>query len=300
MEQIKVNSSSAWIKAFRLKTLSGAAVPVVIAGALAYNEIKESTEVFQWGIFLLALLFALLMQIDANLINDYFDFKKGSDREDRLGPKRACAQGWITPKAMKTGIVIVTIVCCLVGLPLALIADLRLILIGTACIAFAFLYTTHLSYMGLGDILVLIFFGVVPIGFTFYLLSSGIWTWHTTALGIACGFAIDTLLIINNYRDFEQDKLSGKKTLIVKFGPKFGIVLYTFSILICTLLTMFTISDIKSFRHALPILFFLIRSLHTNRKMAKTQGSELNKLLGETSSNILLYGILTTISLLAQ
>ena len=109
MEKIRQNSPKAWFLASRIKTLTGAATPVIIGAVLAYTDISAGTGVFQWRIFLPALLFALLMQIDANFINDYFDFKKGSDREDRLGPERACAQGWITPKAMKTGIVVTTI-----------------------------------------------------------------------------------------------------------------------------------------------------------------------------------------------
>lgn len=300
MEKIRQNSPKAWFLASRIKTLTGAATPVIIGAVLAYTDISAGTGVFQWRIFLPALLFALLMQIDANFINDYFDFKKGSDREDRLGPERACAQGWITPKAMKTGIVVTTILGCLAGLPLAFMADMRLILIGIACVAFAFLYTTHLSYMGLGDILVLLFFGIVPVGFTYYILTGFQWTIYTTILGIACGAAIDTLLIINNYRDYEQDLKSGKKTLVVHFGPKFGLWLYGIAVTLCTILTMIAIANIKSGYHSLPILFYFIRAIHTCSRMSRTSGKELNLLLGETSSNILIYGVLVSICLFAQ
>ncbi len=300
MEKVGQNSPRAWFLACRIKTLSGAAIPVLIGAVLAYIDISAGTGVFQWRIFLPALLFALLMQIDANLINDYFDYKKGTDREDRLGPERACAQGWITPTAMKRGILITTVLSCLAGLPLALMADMRLILVGIACVAFAFLYTTHLSYKGLGDVLVYLFFGIVPVGFTYYLLTDAQWTLSTTLLGIGCGAAIDTLLVVNNYRDYEQDRKSGKKTLIVHFGPKFGLWLYALSVILATALTMVAIAHIKSPYHSLPILFYTLRALHTCSRMARTTGKELNILLGETSSNILIYGILTCICLISQ
>ncbi len=110
---IKVNSWQAWVLAARPKTLTGAAVPVMIALALAYTDRGNLLIVPA----LLCLLFAFVMQIDANLINDYFDYRKGTDDEQRLGPLRACAQGWVTLPAMKRAILITTAVACLVGLP---------------------------------------------------------------------------------------------------------------------------------------------------------------------------------------
>ena len=147
-----------WILAARPKTLTAALIPVLTATALAYSEGKGA-----WLPALLCCLFAAIMQIAANFINDLFDYKKGTDREDRLGPKRACAQGWISPKAMQRGIIITLALACVIGCCLLPFGGWALIGIGVVCVVFAFLYTTLLSYMGSGDLLVWGFFGFVPV-----------------------------------------------------------------------------------------------------------------------------------------
>ena len=139
-EAPKVNSARAWFLAARPKTLTGAAVPVMIGCAMAYH-----------------------------FINDYFDCIRGNDdRATRLGPKRACAEGWITLKAMRRGLVVTSLLACMVGLPLILYGGMALVAVGAVCVVFAFLYTTFFSYKGLGDLLVLVFFGIVPVCFTYY------------------------------------------------------------------------------------------------------------------------------------
>ena len=157
---VKTNSLKAWFLAARPVTLTAAAVPVMLGVALAY---KDSNTHFQWIPALLCLLFAWVMQIDSNLVNDFFDFKHGNDDETRLGPKRACAEGWITMKAMKWGIILTTLLGCAIGLPLGFYGGREMIIVGICCVLFCFLYTTKLSYLGLGDLLVLVFFGIVPV-----------------------------------------------------------------------------------------------------------------------------------------
>lgn len=137
MEEVKRNSLQAWILAARPKTLAGAITPVMIGCALAFADGK-----FNWIPALICCLFAGLMQVAANFINDLFDFLKGTDREDRLGPERACAQGWISAAAMKQGIFITVGLACLIGCTLLFYAGWELILIGALCVLFAFLYTT--------------------------------------------------------------------------------------------------------------------------------------------------------------
>ena len=168
---VKTNSLKAWFLAARPKTLTGAIAPVLVGAAFAYASSNSqrptlncqlSTVNCQLLLFLLCLLFAIFMQIDANFINDYFDFKKGTDREDRLGPERACAQGWITPRAMQWGVGVMTALSCLVGIAILLVhMQWELLLVGILCVVFCFLYTTRLSYLGWGDLLVLIFFGFI-------------------------------------------------------------------------------------------------------------------------------------------
>ena len=131
MTNVKTNSIKAWLLAARPKTLTGAAIPVMLGCALAFIYGH-----FQLTPALLCFLFAFLMQIDANFINDLFDFLKGSDREDRLGPERACAQGWISAKAMKAGIACTTLLAGITGLCLLYYGGLEMIPVGIACMNF--------------------------------------------------------------------------------------------------------------------------------------------------------------------
>ena len=217
---VKPGSAKAWFLASRPKTLTAALCPVVVGTALAWDDGKAN-----WAAFALCLAFAALMQIAANFINDLFDFTRGTDREDRLGPERACAQGWISPRAMKLGIALTVSAACLCGLGLIPFGGWPLVWLGVACVVFAFLYTTLLSYCGWGDVLVFVFFGLVPVCGT-YFVQAGSPTPAVWILGAGCGLATDTLLVLNNFRDYDTDRLSGKRTLIVSFGKKFGSQLY--------------------------------------------------------------------------
>lgn len=295
MGTVKTNSIEAWLLASRPKTLTGAAIPVMIGSALAYAYGH-----FQVTPAVLCLLFAFLMQIDANLINDLYDFKKGSDREDRLGPERACAQGWITTRAMKAGIVATTAVAGVIGMYLLNYGGWEMIPVGLACIVFAFLYTTGpypLSYHGWGDVLVLAFFGFVPVGGTFYVMAHE-WNPSVTMASLASGLVIDTLLMINNFRDREQDAASGKKTLVVRFGTRTGLILYFFLGLFACWCCFFFLSIGKVYATLLPQIYLLLHIL-TTQKMAKIyKGKELNRILGETSRNMFIFGLLLALGLI--
>ena len=140
-KDIKKDSLKAWILAARPKTLSGAAVPVMIGLALAYKDsFLYEGDPFCWVPAVLCLLFAWVMQIDANFINDFFDFAKGTDdTATRLGPRRACAQGWVSVDKMKHAIALTTCIACLTGLPLVLYGGLEMVLVGILCLLFCFL-----------------------------------------------------------------------------------------------------------------------------------------------------------------
>lgn len=292
---IQTNSFKAWMLAARPKTLTGAAIPVILGCALAFMYGK-----FNLTPAILCLLFAFLMQIDANLINDLFDFLKGSDREDRLGPERACAQGWITPRAMATGISITTALACLIGLIILYFSGWEMIPVGIACVIFAFLYTAGpypLAYHGWGDLLVLIFFGFVPVGCTYYVMAHD-WNTSVTIASLACGLVIDTLLMVNNFRDRDQDAVSGKKTLVVRFGAKFGLSMYLMLGLIACWLCFYFLFVGKIYAVLLPQLY-LISHIKTTRKMAAiNHGKALNSILGETSRNILIFGIMLALGMI--
>ena len=295
MENVKTNSVKAWILAARPKTLAAAATPVLLGCALAYTD-----GVFQWIPAILCFLFAFSMQIDANFINDYYDYLKGSDREDRLGPERACAQGWITLSAMKKGMIFITLLSCFWGLLLLKYCGLEMIPVGLLCVLFAFLYTAGpypLAYHGWGDVLVIVFFGFVPVGCTYYTMAHD-WTWNVTIACAACGLVSDLLLMLNNYRDREQDKISGKRTLIVRFGEKAG--RYAYLILGILAVGLCTIYAFNGYLMAslLPILF-LILHFTTWREMIRIyQGKELNIVLGKTARNIVVFGLLLSLGLI--
>ena len=314
---VKTNSLKAWFLAARPKTLTGAIAPVLVGAAFANSQFS----IFNIQ-FALCLLFAIFMQINANLINDYFDFKKGTDREDRLGPERACAQGWITPRAMQWGIAVMTFLSCCVGLAILLLhLQWELLLVGIFCVLFCFLYTTHLSYLGWGDLLVLIFFGFVPVVFTCYVMcpSSFGEGWGGTSVliaSLAMGLATDNLLMVNNYRDRHQDKVSGKRTIIVRIieaqikqhgdelgrkkGEKICLNLYLWLGIIATILAFISlfISTFTIRLSSVINLIYLFLHFKTYRQLETLDGKALNQVLGATARNIFLFGLLLAISVL--
>ena len=292
---IKTNSFKAFVLAARPKTLTGASVPVMIALALAWAD--GGMEAFRPVPAILCMLFALVMQVDANLVNDYFDFKKGVDDEQRLGPKRACAQGWITLGAMRNAILVTTVVACLIGLPLVAYGGWEMVAVGAACVLFCFLYTTHLSYLGLGDLLVLVFFGLVPVCATFY-LQRDMLTTETVMASIACGLVIDTLLVVNNYRDRDNDRRTGKTTLVVRIGPKASEWLYLLlGVVACAMGACFWMAG-KPWAFLLPLGYLALHVNTWHKMVTINKGERLNDILGENARNMFVYGLLTTIGLI--
>ena len=317
---VKTNSVQAWVLAARPKTLTGAIAPVLVGAAFAFSQLSTFNSQLS---ALLCFLFAILMQIDANLINDYFDFRKGTDREDRLGPERACAQGWITPHAMLWGIGVMTVLSCLVGLGILLIhMQWELLIVGALCVIFCFLYTTHLSYLGWGDFLVLVFFGFVPVIFTYYVITVGGWNIPLVIASLAMGLATDNLLMVNNYRDRHQDKISGKRTIIVRiieaqirrYGEEIGrkkgericLNLYLWLGMMAMLLAITSIFLNTSFqvpvfivvyKMVLPFVYLLLH-YKAFRQMKALDGKALNQVLGATARNIFLFGVFLAVSIL--
>lgn len=292
-EKIVKNSWKAWLLAARPKTLTGAAVPVMISLSLAWDKV----ETFQWLPAILCLLFAFIMQIDANFVNDYFDFMKGNDDETRLGPKRACAMGWVDSHAMRRAIAITTALACVVGLPLVWYGGMEMILIGVLCVLFCFLYTTHLSYVGMGDVLVLVFFGIVPVCIPFYILTRTL-TVEVVVASLACGLVIDTLLMINNYRDIENDERAGKRTLAVKLGKESSRMMYLLlGVVACLLGIVFALNG-HLWAFILPAGYIILHAITYGHMVRIDHGRALNGVLGETARNMFVYGLLVSIGIL--
>lgn len=322
---IKRNSLKAWMLAARPKTLTGAAVPVMLGAGCAWHDLSngsfEATSSFGWLPMLLCFLFAFIMQIDANFINDYFDCVKKKDNEKRLGPERACQQGWVSLPAMKCAIVITTLLACVIGLPLVYYGGMEMIAIGVLCVVFCFLYTTLFSDIGMGDVLVLLFFGIVPVCGTWWVtlphdislsygclpvLSQSILNVIPTSafinpfvLSVSCGLVVDTLLIINNYRDINNDREVGKRTLVVLIGKKSTEWLYiclpTMALVMVLLLFGWTNMNIIL---AFGVYYFYTGTWNMMKQIG--EGRALNKVLGLTARNIFIYGILITLLVILQ
>lgn len=300
---VRVNSLKAWILAARPKTLTGAAVPVMIGIACA-------VAMYGWcGIrvvpAVLCMLFALIMQVDANFVNDYFDFMKGTDDEQRLGPKRACAQGWITASAMRSGLFVTTLLACIVGLPLVYYGGWEMVMVGLACVVFCFLYTISFSYIGLGDLLVLVFFGIVPVCMTYWLTAPPTALtsipFAVVLMSIACGLIIDTLLVVNNYRDIDNDRRAGKLTLIVRIGERGGLVLYLMLGLVGTILAIVGVVLLDwhdgQWTQSLLIMYAPFHTWAFNEMRSIRKGAELNRVLGMTARNMFIFGLLASAAL---
>lgn len=286
-DNVRTNSLKAWILASRPKTLTAALVPVIMACALAFHA-----GCFRWFPAVVCLVFAALMQIASNLINDLYDYLKGSDRrEDRLGPRRAVTEGWITVRAMRIGIIAVIVPACVAGCLLVGQAGLWLVVVGALCVVFAFLYTTVLSYLGLGDVLVVVFFGLVPVCATYYIMAGALPA-EVVLCSLASGIVTDTLLTLNNYRDRDADRRSGKRTLIVTFGERFGLVFYLLLGVVSCLLALSLLFFGMKAAALLPLLYLLPHIRTWLRMKAIRSGRALNRILGLTSRNILIFSLL--------
>ncbi len=285
------NKLMVWIEAARPRTLFASISPVLLGGALAYYE-----GTFDWLPAFLCLWVALFAQIASNLANDYFDFKKGADGENRLGPERAVAQGWIRPKAMLSGALLTLALACSGGLLLLFFADWRLLWVGLAIALAVFAYSAGpfpLAYNGLGDICVLLFYGIIPVCFTYYIQTLS-FSLLSFLLAVALGLFSVNILVVNNYRDYEEDKLAGKRTTIVLFGRRFGRILYMTNQLLVLLLTLPLLLDAPWWILFLAALLFAL-CFYTTREFFRQEGRGLNRILGATARNVFLYALLLSI-----
>ena len=209
-----------WLEATRPKTLPAALTPVMLAAALAYahNGFKPIAAI-------LCVFFALFMQVGTNLANDYLDGVKGTDTPDRIGPRRAVASGEISARVMFCAAVTVLILGFCLGLALIPWGGWWLLAVGLASVTCAWCYTGGpypLAYNGLGDLFVVLFFGLIAVGVSYY-VQTGTIVLDAVLLGLGCGGLINNLLVVNNYRDREGDARAGKNTLVVRFGRRFAI-----------------------------------------------------------------------------
>lgn len=279
----------AWFLATRPRTLVAGIVPVAVGSALAYRD-----QVFSLLPAIAALVGALFIQIGTNLVNDYFDFQRGADTVDRLGPPRATQQGWLTPRAVFTGAMVCFGLAFTVGLYLVSVAGWPLVVIGLCSLAAGYAYTGGpfpLAYNGLGDVFVLVFFGFVAVGGTYFVQAQGL---TTTALlaAVPVGLLGVALLAVNNTRDRHTDAAAGKKTLVVRFGTSFGKGEYVTCLVVSALvppvlwLSGATSPFVMLSWLALPLAVPPLKVLFTQ------SGAALNAALAATARLQMIFGVL--------
>lgn len=281
-----------WIEGARLNTLPASMTPVLIASALAYYE-----NGFQLLVFLYCLAFAVLGQIGSNYANDYLDSKKGADTQDRSGPRRLVSSGLLSENSMRLAAILVLTSAFLIGLNLIPYGGYGLLIVGLASIFFAYCYTGGpypLAYNALGDIFVVLFFGLIAVCVTFYVHTLTM-NWLILLNALACGCLTNNLLVINNIRDCEEDRACGKRTTIVLFGKGFGKQLIAIS---CFLAGITPIINAFATHSLLPILGTIPPLICWTqiRNILDLQSKEsLYPLLKNTGLNVFLYGILVSL-----
>ena len=208
-----------WILAARPRTLGAAIVPVLAGCALAF-----AAGAFDPLASMLALTCAILIQIATNYFNDAIDHAKGADTAERLGPVRATSAGLLTPRAMMTGGVVCLIIAAVLAIPLVLHGGWPILALGIVSLLLAYAYTggpLPLAYLGLGEIFVVLFFGVFAVAGTFY-LNALEWSVAAVLAGLQIGLHSSVLLAVNNLRDLETDRAANKRTLAARFGLTFA------------------------------------------------------------------------------
>ncbi|MEX0647098.1 MAG: 1,4-dihydroxy-2-naphthoate polyprenyltransferase [Balneolaceae bacterium] len=293
---MKSSAFTLWLRAARPQTLPAALVPVLIGSSLAWNA-----GLFRWDTTLVALFCAFAIQIGTNFANDYFDHKNGADTNDRIGFERATASGLISPGAMLIATFITMSIAFAAGLYLVWIAGWAIFGIGVMAILFGILYTGGpfpLGYNGMGDFFVFLFFGVTAVMGTYY-VNALEWSADSFWASLPVGALCVNILVVNNLRDIEQDRVAGKKTLGVLFGETALKFEYLLMILIA-FLTPFYLYYILSFSIWVLLPFI---SLPFARQLMKQvwhheEKKHLNRTLERTAQFLTLYGILFSIGIL--
>jgi 1,4-dihydroxy-2-naphthoate octaprenyltransferase len=291
----KPNFIQTWWLAIRPRTLPAAVSGVIMGCALAWYD----------GSFMLlpavaCLLIALLLQIGSNVANDVFDFERGADTAERLGPVRVTQAGYLTPSQVKTGMVVIFALAAFLGLYLATLRGWTVIWLGTAAILSAVAYTGGpypLGYHGLGDVFVFIFFGVVAVAGT-YFVQTGSVSLAAWWMSVPIGFIVTAILVVNNLRDLENDRKAGKHTLAVRFGEQGTKAEYLLLMLIAYLIVpIFVWMKIIPVGAMLAWLSLPI-AIRTLRVVFTQVGRSLNTALAGTGQTAFLFSLFFWVGLL--
>ncbi len=293
---LRMNKLQAWILATRPPTLTAALVPVAVGTAVALADGAARAMPA-----LAALVGALLIQIGTNFANDLFDFEKGADTEERIGPTRAVQSGLISPQAMRRATLLTFAAAMLVGLYLISIAGWPILVVGILSIVCGLAYTGGpwpLGYHGLGDLFVFVFFGVVAVVGTYFVQALQVSRYALLA-SIPVGFLVTAIIVVNNFRDSDTDRVAGKRTLAVRLGRTntrvYYALLMTLPYVILTWIWHSESTSLAIFTPwlSLPWALALVRRLATH-----TDGPTLNATLRSTAKLHALFGLLFALGIL--
>jgi 1,4-dihydroxy-2-naphthoate polyprenyltransferase len=285
-----------WIAAARLRTLPAAVVPVVVGTACA-----AATGRVAWGPALAALAGALAIQIGTNFANDVFDAERGADGPDRIGPVRAVSAGLITARAMKRAMIAAFGAATLAGVYLAAVAGWPVIAIGIASIASGIAYTGGpwpLGYHGLGDVFVLVFFGLVAVCGTAF-VQLGTVPCLAIAAAVPVGALATAILVVNNIRDRATDVHAGKRTLAVRFGRRAALVEYAALLALAYAVPLGLALSGRPWV-GLPLVTAPLAIVRMRAVVAAADGPAFNRCLAATAQLLLLHGGLFAAGLAAS
>lgn len=285
-----------WLRAARPQTLPASVIPVITGGALAHYH-----QLFRWDTTIVALICALLIQIGTNFANDYYDFVKGADREDRIGFTRATSAKLVTPQAMFRATYLTMALAFFIGLYLVWIAGWPIFLIGVFSLIFGVAYTGGpypLGYNGLGDLFVFLFFGFAAVMGTYY-VNTMEWSADAFWASVPVGALAVNILVVNNLRDVHQDVISGKRTLGVLLGE--GALKAEYAVLAGI---SFAVPAVLFFSYGYSIWIFLplisapACFLLLSQIFFHNDKSTLNKTLERTAQFMILFGLLFSTGIL--
>lgn len=284
-----------WTLAIRPKTLPAAAASVIIGTVLAWYDGG-----FALGPAFAALAIALLLQIGSNLANDVYDDERGADTADRLGPTRVTQAGLLTRKQVKTGMKVVFVIAFLLGMYLTWVRGWMVLVIGIAAIVAAIAYTGGpwpLGYHGLGEVFVFLFFGVTAVVGTYW-VQTGVTAPIAWIMSISPGLLITAIIVVNNLRDIEQDRVAGKRTVSVRIGAEATKWEFVACVAVAYLVVPAVVLAEMLPAPALLSWLSLPLAYLTTRMVFTQTGKPLNKALAMTGQTTLAFSVLFAVGLL--
>ncbi|CAB4877498.1 MAG: 1,4-dihydroxy-2-naphthoate polyprenyltransferase [Actinobacteria bacterium] len=285
-----------WLLAARPRTLPAAVAPVLVGTALAGQKDK-----FSILAFLATLTGALLIQIGTNLANDYSDARRGADTDDRLGPVRVTAGGLVPPKQVLAATYLTFGLAVAVGIYLVSISGWPLLIVGILSILAGVLYTggpRPYGYVGLGEVFVFLFFGLVAVAGTYYVQAVSL-SWPAIALAVPVGLLAAAILVVNNIRDIDTDRRASKKTLAVRLGRARTRKLFAAMVYSCFPLALVPwIAGDLGPGLLLTWLAIPLAAAPTRAVLTRTDGPALNKTLGDTGKLQLAFCALLSLGIL--